>query len=218
MATKPIHWVGRALRKAGSELMKLGGKRGTWIDVGAHRGDVTLYEARHNPGLRVFAIEPNLRAASRLIGAAPNFMVFPIAISEEDGTAGFHINEFEPGSSLLPLNEYSESAKLLKVETIVTVPTMRLDTFMNLVRIEKVDFLKIDAQGMDLAVVKSAGERLRDIERIQLEVWIEGEPQYVGVPGKTEVVNYLRERDFLLQSTSSQSDGHEENLMFNRRR
>jgi FkbM family methyltransferase len=194
--------------------MKVGGKSGTWIDVGAHRGDVTLYEARDNPRLRVFAIEPNVRAAARLVGAAANFLVFPIAIAEEDGIAGFHINTPEACSSLLPLNESSEMAKATGVEATVTVPTMRLDTFMSLVGIDKVDFLKIDAQGMDLAVLRSAGERLADIAKIQLEVTVSGEPQYVGCPSKEEVLSYLSSRGFELRGVQMQSEGREENLTF----
>jgi len=47
---------------------------------------------------------------------------------------------------------------------------MRLDTFLNGAGIRRVHYLKIDAQGADFAVIRSAGERLRDIDRISLEV------------------------------------------------
>ena len=69
----------------------------------------------------------------------------PIAISEEDGTANFYINQFKASSSLLPLNPEGETVgrgELLKVENMITVPTMRLDTFMNMVEIKLVEFLK----------------------------------------------------------------------------
>jgi FkbM family methyltransferase len=97
-----------------------------------------------------------------------------MAVAESDGTAELHVNAFEAASSLLPLNEQALQSWIggdaLKVESKVPVPTVRLDTFMKLMRIEKDDFLKIDTQGMDLSVVKLAGDRLSDIAKIMLEV------------------------------------------------
>src|SRR5579864_9622261 len=104
MRLRPIDWVGRALRSAGTEILRRNGIEGTWIDVGAYDGEYTLPYARSNPGLRVFALEPNSSVAAKLIGAAPNFFVVPIAISEEDAIANFYINQFKASSSLLPLN------------------------------------------------------------------------------------------------------------------
>jgi FkbM family methyltransferase len=170
--------------------------------------------------LTVFAVEPNLRAAAKLAGAAPNYFVVPFAIAERDGCSEFQVNTFEASSSLLPLNEEGSSANgshtFIVSETIV-VPTLRLDTLMNLAGIEKVDFLKIDAQGMDLAVVKSAGDRLEDIAKITLEVWVGPHPQYRGVATKEEVLRYLNDHGFSLQATQVQTEGNEENLTFVRK-
>src|SRR6266568_5548070 len=134
MGLTPMARLGQALRKAGSEILRRNGIHGNWIDVGAHSGETTLQQARNNPGLRVFAIEPNLRAAAKLMGQASNYLVVPMAVAERDGFAGFYRNEFDAASSLLPLNDEGvrswEGAKVLKVASVVTVPTMRLDTFM----------------------------------------------------------------------------------------
>jgi FkbM family methyltransferase len=221
MSLKMIELVGRALRKAGNEVLRRNGIGGTWVDVGAHNGEETLGHAWLNPGLKVYAFEPNLRAAVTMIGQAANFIVLPIAISETDGSADFHINAFDAASSLLALNDDGvrswEAAGVLKVESVVTVPTIRLDTFMNLVGLKEIDFLKVDSQGMDLAVIRSAGRRLQDIKKIKLEVWVSAEPLYCGAPRKEEVVSYLNERGFDLAATETQSEGHEENLTFKRR-
>jgi len=77
--------------------------------------------------------------------------------------------------------------------------------------------LKIDTQGMDLAVVKSAGSRLRDIAKITLEVDIKPAPLYAGAPSKDEVLAFLREAGFSLVSVEMQSHGQEENLTFIRK-
>src|SRR6266699_858887 len=220
-ALRSMHWVGRALRKAGTQLMSRTGIQGTWIDVGAHRGEASLWQAQQNPGLRVYAFEPNMRAAARLIGRAPNFAVIPIAVAEKNGCADFHINTFEAASSLLSLDEDGVRSwvggEVLKVESTVKVPTIRLDTFMDLMGIKTVDYLKVDAQGMDLAVVRSAGSRIRDIEKIVVEVSLVRVPVYVGEPPKEEVARYLRDAGFLLVEVQKQTHDQEENLTFARR-
>lgn len=214
---RPIHWFGRALRRAGTEIVTRYGAKGTWIDIGAHSGESTFLEARHNPALKVYALEPNLRAASKLVGRLSNYVVLPMAIAEKNGSADFYVNTYDYASSLLPFSEDGLKAwkgQDLKVDSVVTVPTIRLDTLMNMLEIEKVDFLKIDTQGMDLAVLKSAGARIGDIGMIKLEVWVAPVSLYEGAPVKGEVVAFLEDAGFSLVGTEKQTDGHEENLTF----
>lgn len=218
MRTRPTHTIGRLLRKAGTELMKRGGVRGTWIDVGAHSGESSLQPAIENPRLTIFAFEPNLARAARLIGRASNYFVVPAAIAEHDGSAKFYINAADVASSLLPLNESAAQTwiggEVLRVESTLTVPTMRLDTFLNSVGIDSVDFLKIDAQGADLAVVRSAGTRLKDIRKIKIEVDITAKRLYEGSAGAEEVLAFMRAAGFVLSVTQVQSCGQEQDLTF----
>jgi len=141
-----------------------------------------------------------------------------MAVAEQDGAATFYLNEFEMAGSLLPLNEDAlrtwVGVQNHKVERALTVPTIRLDTFMDLVGLERIDFLKIDTQGMDLAVVRSAGRRIRDIARIAVEVAVVPVPLYKGAPSKDEILTFFREAGFALVRTESQTYGQEENLTF----
>lgn len=216
-----IHGFGRTLRKIGNELLKCGGIKGIWIDVGAHHGETTLSQARQNPGLQVYAFEPNLCAFAKLVGVAPNYMVFPMAVAEDDGVANLYLNTHEAASSLLPLSDRGKGSWIggeeLVVERVVPVPTLRLDTFMNLMNIGKVDFLKIDSQGMDLSVLRSAGERLSDIQRVTLEVAVTSEPLYLGAGSKDETLSLMKEKGFVLEDVEKQSYDQEENLTFVRR-
>jgi FkbM family methyltransferase len=220
MIFDPLLLAGRALRKLGSALLDLRGLSGTWIDVGAHQGESSLMAALENPGLRVYAVEPNIRAAARLFGAAPNYVVLPIAIAEHDGAADFHLNASEMSSSLLAINEDAKrswAGMSIEVVSTNTVPTLRLDTLMDLLEIQNVDFLKIDAQGMDLAVLRSAGQRILDIAKVQLEVETVPVPFYVGSPPKSEVLCFLDRAGFTLIASESQTRGQEENLTFIRK-
>jgi len=215
---KTIDWIGRALRKAGNEIIRVSSLKGTWIDVGAHKGESSFNYACRNPSLRVYAFEPNLRAALGLMGHTSNYIVIPMAVAEQDGHAEFHINRFTAASSLLPMSEESRKTwvggEVLEVESTTVVPTVRLDTFMQLAGIGRVDYLKIDAQGMDLAVLRSAGSRLADIAKITIEVALSPRPLYVGAASKSEAVGFLQQAGFELLQSDKETYGQEENLTF----
>lgn len=218
MSFSALHLAGRFFRSAGNKLLKQASLNGVWIDVGAHHGEHTIGTAQGNPGLTIYAFEPNLRVASFLFGRAQNYVVLPMAVAETDGCSQLHVNSCDSASSLLVMDEDArrswKGGDGLHEESIVTVPTIRLDTFMSIVGISRVDFLKIDAQGNDLAVVRSAGPRLRDIRKITLEVDITPKRLYQGAPSKQEVLSFMQGAGFRLVSEEQQSYEQEENLTF----
>ena len=69
----------------------------------------------------------------------------------------FYINSFAAAIQLLPFNfqglEKWIDGDLLRVEQTIAVPTIRLDTFFDRMDIREVEYLKVDAQGADLAVI-----------------------------------------------------------------
>jgi FkbM family methyltransferase len=218
VALRATRRIGRLLCTAGERIARNGGIKGTWIDVGAHHGEETLQQAIQNPALSIYALEPNLAAAAKLIGKASNYFVVPMAVAETNGVADFRLNRFDAASSLLPFNETAlrtwVGGDVLQVESVVTVPTIRLDTLMDLLNIEKVDFLKIDTQGMDLAVLKSSGNKLRMVSKVRLEVDVTPSPLYSGAPSKDQIVAFLAQAGFSLTGVEEQTHGQEENLTF----
>lgn len=195
--------------------------RGVWIDVGAFNCDSTYGAALFNPSLRVYAFEPNLEIVAPVFGSLPNIFIIPMAVSETDGVSELNVTAYPDASSLLPLDDEGVRRWIggqdLRVAAKRVVPTIRLDTFMALTGLKTVDYLKIDAQGMDLAVVKSLGERLKDVRKIYLEVCVTKHPLYRGCCTKDEVVGFLVGRGFELVGIDTQSNGAEENLTFLRK-
>jgi FkbM family methyltransferase len=191
-----------------------------WIDVGAHLGERTLEAAQKEADLIVYAFEPNLKVAVELFGVRDNFVVIPMAVAQSDGFSPFFLNRFSKASSLLPFNpkglETWIDNEQLEIEKKVVVPTIRLDTFLNLMGIGKVDLLKIDAQGGDFGVVLSAGNRLKDIRKIILEVVTNPLQLYSGAATKSVVVDFLQQQGFIVTKVQEQSQGQEENLTFER--
>ncbi len=192
--------------------------RGIWLDVGAHLGETTFERAAKNPAVTVYAFEPNLKLAAERFRALPNYHVVPMAVSEADGFAAFHLNANSAASSLLPFDEERlrqwVGGEDLKTQAEATVPTIRLDSFLRGLDLCQVDFLKIDTQGSDFAVVRSAGDKLSRFRKIKLEVTVTPTQLYRGAASKQEVIRYVTSKGFALVCEQSQTHGQEENLIF----
>lgn len=189
-----------------------------WIDVGAFVGRETLPAAMDNPGLTVYAFEPNLDILCQVIRVAPNWIPIPMAVSDYDGFATMTITKKPWRSSILNLDkkgarEWRDGVEMVGAKL---VPVIKLSTFMDHMGIGHVEFLKIDAQGADLYVVMGLEERLQDVDRIRLEVQLVRSPYY-GAYTKEETVAYMKDHGFDLVKATKQSEDLEENLEFLRR-
>jgi len=195
---------------------------GVWLDVGAHFGESTKEIAKANKSLTVFAFEPDPKNAKRL-RASPlrNYHVIEKAVSETDGNINFNLNSHDATHSILPLRkegvaEWHIDTSLKNISQI-TVASIRLDTFLKEYGLMDVDYLKVDAQGADLSVVRSAGSSLRVIKKIKLEVITAREPLYDGEAKKEDVLAFLDQNGFQLHEETIGEGGLFEDLVFKRR-
>lgn len=82
----------------------------------------------------------------------------------------------------------------VNTRTVWTVPLAQLLTWVG----RDVDFLKVDAQGMDLAIVRSGGSMLRRLRRVQLEVVSDDcRPVYEAQPTCSAVVEEMARLGFV---------------------
>ena len=128
------------------------------FDIGANVGQYALLASRlvADTG-RVYAFEPNQAIFLRLkenveLNAAGNVFLVPKAVAAESKTMRFYPPSEETCQdigSLLPAQGTSSN-------TEVEVEAVSLDDFCDMNGIERVDFLKVDAEGYDLEVLKGA--------------------------------------------------------------
>ena len=186
------------------------------IDVGAYDGAAVTIPFSESGDHIIYAIEPIPDLARELEERSlKGVSVFNLAIDLKEEMAPFFINRDRQMSSLLPTvmsDAWSDYTEELCQESVISILSKRLDTFIEENQIEEVDFLRIHAQGNDFNVVKSAGSSIHRIKRIALDVQLA--PLYEGSAEKGSVVEYLESHGFRLSKCSSQTNGLEENLEF----
>jgi FkbM family methyltransferase len=133
------------------------------VDVGANTGVYALIAACLRPDATVYAFEPVQRVFDKL-DANRQMNGFDIhcvcaALSDRNGTATI----YDPGdehlySASVNKNTYGESPKM----SLVEVPIVRLDRFIDEHRLPRVDLLKIDVETHEPEVLRGLGRYLRD--------------------------------------------------------
>lgn len=139
------------------------------LDVGANFGYYSVLMADLvGPSGKVIAIEPNPRAAQAaeaslsINGFRDRSTVIQAAASDEPGTVMFHVPYKEPkNATIVPEGHISPDADTF------SVPTVTLD---EVCRNQKVDFIKIDAEGGEYNIFRGMQTILkRDRPKIILE-------------------------------------------------
>lgn len=169
------------------------------VDVGALpvEGHVEIYQGLLDRRLcEVVAFEPDDALCKRLNADSDDNRVFLPNFVGDGAPATFRIcsapmtsSLFEPNMALL--EKFQNLPDLLQVVSREDVETVRLD---DLPTVQGTDFLKLDAQGAELSVIKGATEVLRDVSVVHTEV--EFVPLYEGQPLFAEVDQALRGAGF----------------------
>ena len=146
----------------------------TLIEVGAFDGSDSL--RYHNEGYVVYTFEPKKDLFEDLVNKTKhltNYTVIPKAVSLVDGTTQFNICKSGGASSILPFRSEEELIKTWSIYRTdihysgisYEVETTRLDTFIESNNLNNtiIDFIHIDAQGVDLDVLKSLGKYINNV-------------------------------------------------------
>lgn len=151
----------------------------TCIEVGAFDGSDSL--RFHNEGYIVFAFEPKKDLYENLYNKTKNlnnFFLYNKAISLNNGITKFNICKQGGASSILEfrpddilINNWEGRTDILYNNISYDVETIRLDKFIEDNNLENIiiDYIHIDAQGVDLDVLKSLGKYISNVKRGVLE-------------------------------------------------
>lgn len=170
------------------------------IDAGAHRGVVSeALQLLYSPSCLI-AVEPSPQHHAALmarLGRHEGFHLVTQALAAEEGHMDFYSHTFDAASSLYTckpghLEQFGFSGESRRTK----VGTTTLATLMSEKKLPRVDLLKLDCQGAELAILKGAGNRISDITAVLIEVSFE--PIYDGAPLFSEVHGWLNDHGFTL--------------------
>ena len=184
----------------------------TLIEVGTFDGTDSL--SFYNKGYKVYTFEPEKKCFEYVKNKTrgyPDYTIFEKAVCLTDGIAQFNICKLGGASSILQFKSGTELRKHWKGRKDIEfsgysypVQTIRLDTFIeqNDLQNTTIDYLHIDAQGVDLDVLQSLGKYIENVKEGVVETVNDKEKAiYVNqINTMDKVINFLTSNNFSISS------------------
>lgn len=160
----------------------------TIFDVGANIGDVSLYMLRRFPKATVHSFEPcsatyaslleNLRIADYGDRAKPHQLGF----FDQEMQGELNISSFHGANSMLGLSEeYREMNPHIVNLATEQIPLVRLDDFVRSQRIDHIDLMKIDVEGVERQVLLGGKETFTSkVDTVLMEISFVKHPREEG--------------------------------------
>jgi FkbM family methyltransferase len=178
-------------------------------DVGANRGQFSLVCRRLAPRAAIAAFEPLKEAADiyRALFSADGLVSLHVcALAPERGEMTMHLSARDDSSSLLPISSVqTENFPGTESIGVRRVPVGPLTDFLAPEDLGSRNLLKIDVQGFELEVLKSAGALLPRFDWIYAECSFV--PLYEGQALADEVTAFLAGQGFGLRGCFNQAYG-----------
>ena len=194
--------INRTLDQAIKSIIKK--KNPIIFDVGAHEGESIdrFKNLFQNPIIHSF--EPQSKIFEKLMNKKKNdkdLVLNNFALGSKEGNQEIFVNSNTAASSYLNIDNKDKFFKSLK--TIQKEQT-RIDTFdnyFNKIKVNYIDLVKIDVQGLEEEVLKGAHKSLNKVLLIEIEI------VFVNLYEKHnsfyQIENILKNYDFELYSLSS---------------
>jgi len=172
-------------------LKRLGFKPNYILDIGAYVGSWTEMIKEIYPEAEILMVEPQLSKEKDLLRVAKKYKgSVRYSMSFLGSQAGKDVDFFEMdfGSSA-----FQEKSNIPREK--VQKNTIRLYELLRNFNWDKVDFIKIDAQGYELEILKGAGDILRSVKCILMEASLIDINE--GAPLLPEVIAFMNDKGFV---------------------
>lgn len=169
------------------------------VEVGAHVGTDTVAMARAWPRAIIYALEPVPALYAQLLAntrSYPNVLAEEVALGATTGMQEMHISSgaSDGSSSLLRPADHLVHHPDTVFSEALSVSAITLDEWAVRRGVAQVDFLWLDAQGAELAILRSGQEVLRTVQAVYTEVSLT--ETYVGVPLYSELKAWMAGQGF----------------------
>ena len=172
----------------------------TAVDVGANKGQFTLFLVEAFPEAHIFAFEPLPLPAARFQKVFLGYdrvVLYETAIGPTDGEMAIHVSRRDDSSSLLPITSLQSTifpgTELKEMRTVKVTP---LNRFLTTGQLQSPALLKLDVQGYELEALRGCDSLLSHFAYVYAECsFLE---LYAGQALAHEIIDYLRSRGFHL--------------------
>lgn len=131
------------------------------FDCGANSGDLFLSLSKFIKPENYYAFEPNPSDFQILVAnVATKSKVFNLGLGNVDSKLSFYISTEGGDSSFLEPKNWSEK---------ITVPVVRLDSFVKENKITAIKLLKLEAEGFEPEILEGFGDKILCCEYIALD-------------------------------------------------
>lgn len=170
---------------------------GTFVDIGAHFGSFSLLASKlvGRKGT-VISIDPTpstfrlLQDNLQNYASHQNFRLFNMALYDKAGTASFYdfgLRKSAYNSMLGSRDLTIQNSDEYKIEIV----TETLDNLIGKENVKAIDFIKIDAESSELAILNGAKETIKKFSpRIAVEI---GDTGLNSAPSSIKVITFLKE-------------------------
>jgi FkbM family methyltransferase len=170
------------------------------LDIGANVGQYGMRLRNNGYRGRIVSFEPYAQAFNQLRRTAsrdPLWDAHRLALSDKEGEAELNVSGNSFSSSLLPLTrQHLVSAPGSAYVATEVIRTARLDSLWSDVVGSARPWLKLDVQGFEMSVLLGAGDRVREVHALEVELSVV--PLYDGAVAWTTMVGWLGDRGFEL--------------------
>ena len=179
---------------------------GTFLEAGAFNGQDTLAMASHFPHATIHAFEPLPEIYTQLtknVQDTPSIKTYPVALSDQTGSATFYVADHpkrpgkicQAGSLLAPQERLNHSPITYPYTT--QVPTITLQEWAHQNHVAHIDFMWLDMQGHELAVLKASPDILKTVKALYVELnFIQA---YEGQPSAAQLHQWILSQGFTLK-------------------
>ena len=166
------------------------------IDVGANIGYYTCLACKVlGPDGYIYAVEPLMENLSFLVRnlelnkCSERVSTYRLALGDHDGYVFMEYFHHAPNISRVA-SASSKDSKILK-----QVRVMTLDNFVKRLRLEKVDFLRMDVEGYEVKILKGG---INTLESFRPKIFVEIHPEFMTDYGNSfyEFVDILDTLDY----------------------
>ncbi len=140
----------------------------TIIDIGANEGLFIKAAKYIFPKAKIYAFEPQIKFYN-IIKEIKNVTAFNFGLWDKEGESMFYVNRENTGASsfLKPLTNYTKYIGAKDKLSEVRLQQKRFDKLK--ISIERPCFVKIDVEGAETNVLRGFGNRLKEVDVLQIE-------------------------------------------------